>query len=165
MKTKITFLFAFFIAIAGNAQEKKASPAETAKGTINGAEITINYGSPSVKGRTIWGGLVPYGKVWRAGANEATTFETSKKITIEGKELPAGKYSFFIIPEKESAVIIFNTEAKQWGSNKYDEKKDQLRVTVKPSATKTSTEKLSYSLDSKGLSIKWDTWDIPVSIK
>ena len=165
MKTKIIMLFMAFVAVAAQAQEKKLSPAETAKGNINGAAITINYGSPSVKGRAIWGGLVPYGKVWRAGANEATTFETSKNIMVEGNELPAGKYAFFILPEKESAVIIFNKVSEQWGAFKYDEKKDQLRVTVKPAKANTNTEKLLYSFDTKGLWIKWDSWDIPVNIK
>lgn len=166
MKSKIAFLALLLVSFIGTAQDKKpASPAETATGTVNGAKITVNYGAPSVKGREIWGGLVPYGKVWRAGANEATTFETSQKITVEGKELPAGKYSFFIIPEKESAVIVFNKEAKQWGAYDYDEKKDQLRVTVKPIASKTRTEKLSYSVNAKGLLIQWDSWDIPVAIR
>ena len=158
-------LFMAFIAVAAQAQEKKLSPAETAKGVINGAAITVNYSAPSVKGREIWGGLVPYGQVWRAGANEATTFETSKTIMVEGKELPAGKYSFFILPQKESAVIIFNKVPAQWGAFKYDEKKDQLRVTVKPAKAKTNTEKLLYTFDANGLWIKWDSWDIPVSIK
>lgn len=165
MKSKIAFLAFLFVSL-GSAQDKKpASPAETAKGTINGAVITVNYGSPSVKGREIWGGLVPYGKVWRAGANEATTFETSQKITVEGKELPAGKYSFFILPEKNSATIIFNTEHKQWGAYDYDQKKDQLRVVVKPQVSKTKTEKLRYTVNEKGLLVQWDSWDIPISIK
>ncbi|RZJ66149.1 MAG: DUF2911 domain-containing protein [Flavobacterium sp.] len=166
MKSKIAFLALLFVSFMANAQDKKAaSPAETATGTVNGAKITVNYGAPSVKGREIWGGLVPYGKVWRAGANDATTFETSQKITVEGKELPAGKYSFFIIPEKESATIVFNKEAKQWGAYDYDEKKDQLRVVVKPTAAKSKTEKLTYSINAKGLLIQWDSWDIPVAIK
>lgn len=166
MKTKIALFLLMFASISIQAQDKKpVSPAMTAKGTINGAEITVNYGSPFVKGREIWGALVPYGKVWRAGANDATTFETSKNIMVEGKELPAGKYSFFIIPEKDSATIIFNTEAKQWGSYDYNEKKDQLRVTVKPMANTSSVESLNYDLDGKGLTIKWEKWIIPVSIK
>lgn len=166
MKSKIAFLAFLFVAFTATAQDKKpASPAETAKGAINGAAITVNYGSPSVKGREIWGALVPYGRVWRAGANEATTFETSHKITVEGKELPAGKYALFIIPEKESATIIFNTASKQWGAYDYDQKKDQLRVVVKPVVSKTKTEKLLYTVNSKGLLIQWDSWDIPVSIK
>lgn len=166
MKIKISLFLLFVFSLGMQAQDKKPkSPAMTEKGSISGAEITINYGSPSVKGREIWGKLVPFGKVWRAGANDATTFETNQKITIEGKELPAGKYSFFIIPEKDSATIIFNTEAKQWGASDYNEKKDQLRVNVKPKNIETSSENLMYSLTDKMLNIKWDNWIIPVTIK
>src|SRR5664279_1750703 len=79
-------------------KSKRASPPATATGKIHDATITINYSSPSVKGRVIWGGLVPYNIVWRAGANEATIFETDKAIKVEGKDLAAGKYSLFAIP-------------------------------------------------------------------
>ena len=166
MKTKIALFLVFLFSLAIQGQDKKPkSPAMTEKGSINGAEITINYGRPSVKGREIWGKLVPFGKVWRAGANDATTFETNQKITIEGKELPAGMYSLFIIPEKDSATIIFNTEAKQWGAYDYNEQKDQLRVTVKPTKTDILSENLVYTLSSKMLNIKWDNWIIPIYIK
>src|SRR6187549_2507951 len=89
-------------------KSKRPSPPGTATGKVNGATITINYSSPSVKGRKIWGDLVPYGQTWRAGANEATTFETDKEIMVEGKSLPAGKYAFFTIPGEKEWVIIFN---------------------------------------------------------
>ena len=91
-----------------NAQNKPASPASSTTGQINGATISINYGSPSVKGRVIWGELVPFNKIWRAGANAATTIETDKDLTIEGSKLPAGKYAFFVIPNKKECVLIFN---------------------------------------------------------
>jgi hypothetical protein len=166
MKIKIALFLVFLFSMGIQAQDKKPkSPAMTEKGSINGAEISINYGSPSVKGREIWGKLVPFGKVWRAGANDATTFETNQKIVIEGKELPAGKYSLFIIPEKDSATIIFNTEAKQWGAYDYNEQKDQLRVTVKPKNLDIASENLVYSLTDTMLNIKWDNWNIPVYIK
>ena len=134
MKNSILQRFGFLalslmlISFMSHAQEK-ASPAKTAEGLVNGATITIHYSSPAVKGRTIWGDLVPFGKVWRAGANEATTFETNKDIKVEGKDLPAGKYSFFIIPGETQSTFIFNSETGQWGTN-YDESKDVLRVQV-----------------------------------
>src|SRR5579864_100375 len=78
----------------------RVSPAQSVSGMINKANITIAYSSPSVKGREIWGGLVPYDSVWRAGANEAITFETDKAIEVAGKQLPAGKYGFFLLPRK-----------------------------------------------------------------
>jgi hypothetical protein len=159
---KFTSKIALFIAILAttiaNAQDKKpASPPATATGKINGATITINYSSPSVKGRVIWGELVPYGQVWRAGANDATTFETDKAITIDGKELPAGKYAFFVIPEKDNkATIIFNKEPKQWGAYKYDAAKDQLRVTVPITKSKTLTESLTYKVEANSVSLNWE---------
>jgi len=158
-------IVAFTVSTIGIAQDKKASPAETATGKINGATISINYGSPSVKGREIWGKLVPFNEVWRAGANEATTFETDKELTIEGQKLPAGKYAFFVIPNKDEATVIFNKEFKQWGSNDYDQKKDQIRVKVKPQATVTSTEKLVYKINKDNVTLSWEKWNIPVKVK
>ena len=147
------------------AQDKPASSAEIATGKINGATITIKYGSPSVKSRPIWGALVPFNEVWRAGANEATTFETDKELTIEGSKLPAGKYSFFVIPNKKECIVIFNKVAKQWGSGNYNEKEDQLRVTVKPVETKTSTEKLVYTISNNKVVLSWEKWHIPLKVK
>jgi hypothetical protein len=148
-----------------NAQEKPTSTKEMVSGKINGATITINYGSPSVRAREIWGKLVPFNQVWRAGANDATTFETDKDLTIEGSKLPAGKYSFFVIPNEKECVIIFNKEAKQWGAYKYDEKQDQLRVTVKQKVAKSKAEKLVYVIEKNTVSLNWDNWTIPFSVK
>ena len=147
------------------AQGKPTSSKEVATGKINNATITINYGSPSVNGREIWGALVPFNQVWRAGANDATTFETDKEVTIEGTKLPAGKYSFFVIPNEKECIIIFNKEAKQWGAYKYKVKEDQLRVSVKPQVAKVSVEKLVYSINQKNVVLSWGKWNIPISIK
>lgn len=165
-KVAIVFVMALGVNLS-NAQDKKpASPPAEAKGTISGSEITIKYNSPSVKGRKIWGDLVPVDKVWRAGANDATTFETSKAIKIEGKELPAGKYAFFVIPHKDGkATLIFNTEAKQWGAYKYDEKKDALRVTVATKATKALVENLIYKVNKNNVVLAWEYVEIPFSVK
>ena len=120
MKTTIksiaTLLFVATISLSASAQEQKAPPASppaTATGKVGAATITINYSSPAVKGRTIWGGLEKYDKVWRAGANDATTFKTDKDIMVQGKKLPAGTYSFFLIPRENGTwTAIFNKEAK-----------------------------------------------------
>ena len=163
---KIHFsLIALLIVNFINAQDKPTSTKEVVTGKINGATITINYGSPSVKGREIWGKLVPFNQVWRAGANDATTFETDKEVTIEGSKLPAGKYSFFVIPNEKECVIIFNKEAKQWGAYKYKEKEDQLRVTVKQKVAKTKAEKLVYLIEKNTVSLNWENWTIPFSVK
>ena len=166
LSKKILWLFVAICTVSvANAQEKKASPAAVATGKINGANITINYSSPSVKGRKIWGELVPFNKIWRAGANEATTIETDKDLTIEGSKLPAGKYSFFVIPSENESVLIFNKVAKQSGASNYNEKEDQLRVTVKQKVSSSNTESLVYRIDKNSIILSWEKWDIPFSVK
>lgn len=164
----IPVLLAVVISANVMAQDAKpvASPKATATGKINSATITINYSSPSVKGRKIWGGLEAYDKVWRAGANEATTFETDKDIKVEGKTLPAGKYSFFLIPKESGTwTAIFNKEAKQWGAFKYQEAQDQLRVNVKTKALSATQERLEYKITKNGFSLDWDKISVPVAVK
>ncbi|MCY0976662.1 DUF2911 domain-containing protein [Chryseobacterium wangxinyae] len=150
----------------GQEAKKPASPAMTATGKIKDANITIAYSSPSVKERKVWGELVPYNKVWRAGANDATTFETSKDITVQGKKLPAGKYSFFLIPKESGTwTAVFNKEPKQWGAYKYEESKDALRVDVRTKPLSSTQETLMYKVDSKGFTMDWDKISVPVEIK
>lgn len=146
----------------------RPSPPATASGKIKDATITINYGSPSVKGRQVWdpsGTLAPYGKVWRAGANEATTFETDKAIKVEGKELPAGKYGFFAIPGEKEWTIIFNKVANQWGAFKYDQAQDQLRVTAKPKKSAQMNERLAYDVTNQAVVLKWENVEVPIAVQ
>jgi len=166
LQKKIQLLFFALVTVTFvNAQNKPASPAATATGKINGASISINYSSPSVKGRVIWGELVPFNKIWRAGANAATTIESDKDLVVEGQKLPAGKYSFFVIPNEKECVIIFNKVAKMSGTNNYDEKEDQLRVTVKPQIADSSTESLVYNINKNSIVLSWEKWNIPISVK
>lgn len=167
--TLIAVLMTSFI-YAQEDKSKRASPPETATGMVAGANITINYSSPAVKGRKIWGGLVPYDKVWRVGANEATLFETSKDIKVEGKNLPAGKYSIYAIPGEKEWVIIFNSKTGQWGvkqdeSTSEDPANDVFRVTVKPRKSATFNERMKIVIDKKGFAIEWENLEVPVSIK
>jgi hypothetical protein len=159
------FVCAFLISTVAMAQDKKpASPHKGVKGMVAGSEITIRYGSPFVKGRKIFGGLEPYGKVYRAGADSATTFTTSKDIKVDGKALPAGKYSFFVIPmEKGAWTVIFNKTAEQWGAFKYEESKDQLRIMVEPKTVEMH-ESLTYDVTKSGFNFIWDKTCIPVTI-
>jgi Protein of unknown function (DUF2911) len=144
----------------------RVSPPASVSGTIRSATITINYSSPSVKGRTIWGGLVKYDSVWRAGANEATTFETDKDIKVAGKPLPKGKYGFFLIPAADGNwTAIFNKVWDQWGAFKYDPSKDQLRVIVYPEEAGTLREQLAYKISSKNFSMEWEMFSVPVPVK
>src|SRR5690349_20026562 len=110
----------------------RPSPSATLTRTVGLTDITIKYSRPGVKGRTIWGDLVPYDKVWRTGANEATTISFSDDVKIEGQKLPKGTYSLHTIPGADQWTINFNGVADQWGSYSYDQAKDVLRVNVKP---------------------------------
>ena len=151
-------------------KSKRPSPPATASGTVNGATSTIDYSSPAVKGRKIWGGLVPYDQVWRAGANEATLFTTSKDILVEGKKLPAGKYSLYAIPGEKDWVFIFNSKTGQWGvkddeSTTEEPANDVLRVTVKPEKSPAFNERMKFVVDKKGFALEWENLSVPVSVK
>ena len=155
-------------------KSSRPSPPATAKGKIKDATITIDYSSPSVKGRPIWGSLVPYDKIWRAGANEATIFTTDKDIMVEGKKLPAGKYSLFMTPGEKEWTVIFNSETGQWGIKRsgdanLDPAKNVLEVKVKPKTEKDVQEKLTYVVEDKmmdkGFYLRWEKIKVFVSIK
>ena len=141
------------------------SPRKEMKGMVGQTNITINYGSPSVKGRKVWDGLVPYGKVWRTGANEATTINLSADVMVEGKKLAAGKYGLFTLPNTNEWVIIFNSVHDQWGSSNYDQAKDVLRVNVAPKTSNESTEALEFILDGNNMVMKWEKLSVPFQIK
>jgi hypothetical protein len=154
------------------AQDKsqRPSPPDSSSGKIGSATVSINYGSPSVKGRKIWGGLVPYGQAWRLGANEATTFTTDKPITVEGKPLPAGKYTLFAIPKENEWQLIFNSQTGQWGIKRtgeanYDPANNVLVVNVKPKKSSQMHERLKMTVAKPGLVIDWENLEVPVSIK
>ncbi len=155
----VLLLLAVALSVPAYAQKDKprVSPPETVTGMINKATITINYSSPSVKGRKIWGALVPYDTVWRAGANEATTFQTDKNLLIGTQVLPAGKYGFFLIPNKTGQwIAIFNKVPNQWGAFKYDKTQDQIRVNAEAHTQNTGQEMLTYNIASDGFSLMWE---------
>jgi hypothetical protein len=172
LKVLAFILFTLMLPILVSAQDgdksKRPSPPATATGKIGSANITIDYSSPSVKGRKIFGGLLPYGKLWRAGANEATMFSSDKDITVEGKKLPAGKYSLFATPGETEWTIFFNSETGQPGEKNgaanMDPAKTVLSVVVKPKKLSTLSEKLTYSVNN-GIDIRWEYTDVSVSVK
>ncbi|MET0625458.1 MAG: DUF2911 domain-containing protein [Pyrinomonadaceae bacterium] len=161
--------------------------------TIGVTDVTITYSRPGVKGRTIWGDppagapagtatlddararpadavIVPYGRVWRAGANEATQFAVTDDVLVNGQPLKAGTYSLHAIPGRDEWTIIFNSDAGQWGSFAYDEKKDVLRVKTKPQTTPESQEWLLYTIDPAGetsarVNIRWEKLTVPFTVE
>lgn len=164
--------------------------------TLGVTDITINYSRPGVKGRTIFADapatmaarakgqatlddqnerkkgepIVPYGHVWRAGANEATQFIVTDDVMINGQRLLAGSYSLHTIPGKKEWTIIFNSDAGQWGSFRYDEKKDILRVKAKPQRIRENQEWLMYSFDpvtdnSAQVNIRWEKLKVPFTVE
>ena len=141
-----------------------ASPRKEMSGILDGVKITVNYGSPSVKGRTIWDELVPYGEVWRTGANEATRFTVNKDITIGNAQLPAGTYGLFTVPGANGWQVIFNREADQWGSYEYNEDQDVIRVSTQPTTKVDTSETLEFSLGRNAVIMEWETLRIPIPV-
>lgn len=137
-----------------NAQESK-SPAKELVGKVNGIGVEIKYCAPSVRDREIFGELVPFDKVWRAGANDATTIMFSNDCIVEGKKVKAGTYAFFVTPKEDGKWdIMLNSEAKQWGAYKMDAKKNVL-VTSVEAVDADNQEQLTYSVTEDGIQLHW----------
>lgn len=147
---------------------KRKSPFWRVMARFHGTKMVVNYARPSKRGRTIFGGLVPFGKVWRTGANEATTFQMNKTITFGGKTLKPGTYALFTLPGKKSWSVILNNKAKQWGAYSYDEKFDVVRVKAKVGTGKLQEQFTITFAPSKGkkvfLVMMWDTAHVKVPI-
>jgi len=188
---------ALLLAFAASASAQLRAPRPSQKAsvmqTVGVTDITITYSRPGVKGRAIWGDppagaaattatlddararakdavIVPYGHVWRAGANEATQFAVTDDVLINGQPLKAGTYSLHAIPGKDEWTIIFNSDAGQWGSFTYDEKKDVLRVKAKPQTVAANQENLIYTFDpvtdnSAQVNIRWEHALVPFTVE
>lgn len=151
------------------ANTKKASPEVTVEYKRNGTEISVFYCRPSKKGRTIFGDLVPYGEVWRTGANEATTFTTNKDLIISGKTLPAGKYTLWTIPQKDKWSVIFNSKMYDWGVSfggvaSREAAADVLQVEVPVEALGAVQEQFQISFDAvtPAMVLAWDKTKVTV---
>ena len=145
------------------------SQAAEVKQRIALTDITVNYHRPLVNGRKIWGALVPFGKVWRAGANENTTIEFSDDVSVEGKPLAKGLYGLHMIPNQDSCTVIFSKTNTGWGSYSYDQKDDALRVDVKPTPLAQSEEALEFEFEdlkpnSTAVTLKWEKLGIPFTV-
>lgn len=169
---KLLLLSMLFAAAALAQQPTFTTPRPSPKATLTQqiglTDVTIVYSRPGVKGRQVWGTLVPYDRVWRTGANEATTFTVSDDVTIEGQPLPKGTYSLHTIPGKDDWVLIFNKTANQWGSFNYDQAQDALRVKVKPQAANFA-EWMSFQVpevspDSAKFVLRWEKIGVPFTV-
>jgi DUF2911 family protein len=189
-------LFTLCCAVSAFAQIDVPRPSQKASvmQRVGVTDITITYSRPGVKGRQIWGDplpgqtakgeatldnqnerpkgapIVPWGHVWRTGANEATQFVVTDDVLINGQKLPAGTYSLHTIPTKDEWTIVFNGTANQWGSFNYDPAKDTLRVKAKPQSVNQSEEWLTYSIDPVGedsaqVNIRWEKISVPFTVK
>lgn len=156
--TSLLAIICFFT----NAQDDKSkmpSPPASVMGKIGDANLTIKYHQPAVKGRAVWdatSSLAPNGKVWRTGANNATTFEIDQDIKVEGKMLAKGKYALFSIPGEKEWVIIFNSKAAQWGAYSYKEAEDVLRVTVPAGKSESFNERFVIAQNGNTISLSWE---------
>jgi hypothetical protein len=151
---------------AAEAAESRPSPLMVKEGQIAGKAFKVQYGSPAVKGRELWGDLVPYNVVWRTGANEASYVDLAEDMTVEGQKLAAGKYSLFTIPKETGPwTVIFNSEWDlEHGHFQYDEKNDVLRVEVEPVWGDSNQESLSMEIENPGIVIRWEKLKLHISI-
>src|SRR5256885_3641097 len=165
-------MLVFMITAFSGAQQdksKRPSPPGNAEVTLKNKKITIDYSRPSMKGRKVVGGLVPYGKVWRTGANEATTLTTETDLNIGGTNVPAGKYTLYTLPSEGTWKLIINKQTGQWGTV-YDESQDLARIDMQKGQIKEAVEQFTISFDKKSadtadLVLTWENTRISVPIK
>jgi hypothetical protein len=168
-KISILSLCVLFAAAAFADEAKKPlSPPATAAATIGGKKITVDYSAPSKRGRAIMGELVPYGKVWRTGANAATTLVTESDLMIGSLHVPAGKYTLYTIPDAKNWTLIVNRQNGQWGTN-YDEKQDLGRVKMNVKSVKEPLETFVIGVKEAGpksglLTLSWENTEASVPI-
>jgi Protein of unknown function (DUF2911) len=160
MKNMILFSAVALFVLSSCGNKKPLSPHETS----SGQNISVRYGRPYKKGRVIFGGLEPYGKVYRCGADSATTVTFDKDAIFGGKPVKAGTYTFFVIPNEQSWTIILNSQLGQWGAFDYDKYKDKdvLHLDVPVKKLDNPVEQLTISLPASAMTIEWD--DVQVSV-
>lgn len=145
----VLFILVGFTSLQAQGSNNRVSPLDSAVLALNDLKVEIIYSRPYLKGREFGKDIVPYGRLWRTGANEATVFEANQDVLIEGKLLKAGKYSLYTIPGEDETVVIFNKEYNQWGTA-YNESQDALRVTVPTHEASVPTEQFTIDFDEEG---------------
>lgn len=172
MKTKIYLASILALMLASSAFAQLTLPRESQRAevaqTVGDTRVALVYHRPNTKSREVWGKIVPYGEVWRTGANENTTFETSREIKINGQTLPAGKYGLHAIPNQNEWTIIFNKVNDAWGSFTYKPENDQLRITAKPQLAE-SQETMAINFENikattADVAIRWEKIRVPFTI-
>lgn len=167
-------LFTALLAISVSAYSQftipAASPRQKVEQQFSMSKITVDYGRPGVKGRKIFGELVPFGKVWRAGANSSTKLTFEQSVTFGGKTVPAGTYGLFVIPTEKEWKIILNKDAQQWGAYEYDEKLNVTDIAVPVQKLSEKQEWFAIELNpvddsSLDLVMKWDVTKVTVPLK
>jgi hypothetical protein len=142
------------------------SPRKQANGKIGEVTVDVDYSAPSVRERQIYGALVPYNTVWRAGANANTTIAFDKDVTIGDNSVPAGKYGLYIIPKKDDKwIVILSTRNDARGTGEYTEKQDQMRIEIKPEMVEKSQEQLQYKVVEKGVKFAWEKASFVLPVK
>jgi len=169
MQKKIAFV-AFFALVVTTVCFAQASPPASATCDLGGGKsIKTDYSSPRMKGRKVYGGLVPYGEVWRTGANSATTFVTSSDVVVGGKSVPAGSYTIFTVPTADKWTLIVNKKTGEWGIPYKYESDELARIDMKTSKLPSSVENFTISYAKSGggctMNIDWDTTRASVDIK
>jgi hypothetical protein len=166
-------LLVFQLAAAVSAQQldlPRPSPKASVTQTVGVTEVSIHYSRPGVKGRPIWGELVPYGEVWRTGANENTTITFGTPVKVGGTELPAGTYGLQTIPAQDQWTVIFSKDAKLWGAFDYKPENDALRIQVKPQPAAEPVERMRFSFEdvtdnSAEVVLAWEKLEIPFTVE
>jgi hypothetical protein len=166
----ILFVFAGFISSAQQIRTPSSSPSSKVTQTVGLTDITINYSRPGVKDRVIFGDLVPFGKIWRTGANAATKIEFSDDVTVEGKPVKAGTYALFTIPGKDEWTVIFNSNFNQSGTGDYKDSLDVLRVKVKPEKLSEKIESFRIEINnlkstSANIELAWENTIVKVKVE
>ena len=170
------FLLAVFltalstIAIAQQAKSKRPSPPAQAKCQFgDGKSVTVDYSSPRMKGRKIYGGLVPYSQVWRTGANEATTFNTTANLTVGGANVPTGDYTLFTLPSQSTWKLIISKKTGEWGIPYPGEANDLVRVDMQKQPLSSPVENFTIAFDKSGpdacvMHVDWETTRVSVNV-
>jgi hypothetical protein len=161
-------LYAQMSSMAANSSKPLPSPPAVAQVTLAGHSITIHYNTPSIRGRKIMGGLVPYGKVWRTGANPATSLKTDANLMIGTAAVPAGSYTLYTLPSEGTWKLIINKQTGQWGTE-YDQSQDLARVDMQKKTLPSPQEKMSISFEHTSgnkteLHVRWETTDVYVPV-